>query len=393
MGMSTSPGRPPPPSANSTTGSRCSQRDAEQAVGLLVVAHALRAGEHGGVVGHDDGARPLGAERVAALTLPMPVTMPSAGVLRIRSSSSRRLLLRREGERAVLDEAAGIAEVGDVLARGAQAEGMALGDRLGPARVGEQRLARAQLEQVGAQRPRAGVAAAAPPQAGAAASAGRSAAQHRRLASTTSPTPQRSASTTPSLAARTSCSIFIDSTTAISAPRAHAARRPRRRPRRRCRRAGRRCPCGAMARRLRPAAHRARIAVDRQAVEVDARRRARDHVGHHPRRCRRPWSSRACRGRWRGRGCRSASAPITGVPSGVIGRRPHQNSARADVAAAGKEIVDDVRQRLPARLVQAQACSRRARRCRRRGCGRRGASPRPCASRPSPSIRARRRRR
>ena len=29
-------------------------RELEQAVGLLVVAHALRAGEHGGVVGHDD---------------------------------------------------------------------------------------------------------------------------------------------------------------------------------------------------------------------------------------------------------------------------------------------------------------------------------------------------
>ena len=41
------------------------QGDAEQAVGLLVVAHALRAGEHGGVVGHDDGARSLGAELLA----------------------------------------------------------------------------------------------------------------------------------------------------------------------------------------------------------------------------------------------------------------------------------------------------------------------------------------
>ena len=41
------------------------QRDAEQAVGLLVVAHALRAGEHGGVVGHHDARAPLGAEQRA----------------------------------------------------------------------------------------------------------------------------------------------------------------------------------------------------------------------------------------------------------------------------------------------------------------------------------------
>jgi hypothetical protein len=36
------------------------QRDAQHAVGLGVVAHALRAGQHGGVVGHHHGARGLG---------------------------------------------------------------------------------------------------------------------------------------------------------------------------------------------------------------------------------------------------------------------------------------------------------------------------------------------
>ena len=75
--------------------------------------------------------------------------------------------LRRERERAVLDEAAGVAEIGDVLARGAQAEGVALGDGVGPAGVGEQRLARAQLEQVGAQGVRVGVAARVPSAVGA----------------------------------------------------------------------------------------------------------------------------------------------------------------------------------------------------------------------------------
>ena len=62
--------------------------------------------------------------------------------------------LRRVRQRAVLDEAARVAQVGDVLARGAQSECMPLGDGLGPARVGEQGLACLQREQVGTQRDR-----------------------------------------------------------------------------------------------------------------------------------------------------------------------------------------------------------------------------------------------
>ena len=45
-------GRPPPPSANSTSGMRPCLGDLEHAVGLPVVVHALGAGEHGVVVGH-----------------------------------------------------------------------------------------------------------------------------------------------------------------------------------------------------------------------------------------------------------------------------------------------------------------------------------------------------
>ena len=116
-GMSVSPGRPPPPSANSTTGSVSRRAMREHAVGLLVVAHALRAGEHRVVVGHHHAARLLGAER-APLTLPMPVTMPSAGVLRDQVVERAAAALRGERQRAVFDEAAGsIAQVGDVLAR------------------------------------------------------------------------------------------------------------------------------------------------------------------------------------------------------------------------------------------------------------------------------------
>jgi hypothetical protein len=57
--------------------------------------------------------------------------MPSAGVLRIRSSRGRRVCCAAKASAPVLDEAAGIAEVGDVLARAAQAERVTLRDRLG----------------------------------------------------------------------------------------------------------------------------------------------------------------------------------------------------------------------------------------------------------------------
>ena len=55
--VSVSPGRPPPPSANSTSGMRPRLRDVDHAIGLAVVLRALRAGEHGVVVGHHDAAR------------------------------------------------------------------------------------------------------------------------------------------------------------------------------------------------------------------------------------------------------------------------------------------------------------------------------------------------
>ena len=126
-------------------------RDGEQTVGLLVVAHALRSGEHRRVVGHDDGTRALGAEGRA-------VDAADAGDHPVGRRVAQEVVelapapLRRERETTVLDEAARIAEIGDVLARGAQAERMAACDGVGPARIDEQRFARAQFEQVGAQR-------------------------------------------------------------------------------------------------------------------------------------------------------------------------------------------------------------------------------------------------
>jgi hypothetical protein len=61
------------------------------------------------------------APNVAPLMPPMPVTMPSAGVLAIRSSIAAAAALRGHGQRAVFDEAAFVAQVGDVLARRALA--------------------------------------------------------------------------------------------------------------------------------------------------------------------------------------------------------------------------------------------------------------------------------
>ena len=70
--------------------------------------------------------------RGAPFTRPMPATSPSAGVRSIRSSTGAAAALRRDHERAVLDERPGIAEVVDVLARGALPGLAAALDRVGP---------------------------------------------------------------------------------------------------------------------------------------------------------------------------------------------------------------------------------------------------------------------
>ena len=57
---SVSPGRPPPPSAKNTTGSRIALGQLEQPVLLAVVLRALGAGEHRVVVRRHDASRPVG---------------------------------------------------------------------------------------------------------------------------------------------------------------------------------------------------------------------------------------------------------------------------------------------------------------------------------------------
>ena len=69
----------------------------------------------------------------------MPATRPSAGVRAIRSSTRAPLALRGDRERAVLDEGARVAEVGDVLARRALAGLAPPRDRVGPRRVERRR--------------------------------------------------------------------------------------------------------------------------------------------------------------------------------------------------------------------------------------------------------------
>ena len=64
---SVSPGRPPPPSAKRTTGSRQLLGQLEQPVLLAVVLQALRAGEHGVVVGHGHAARAASAPNSVAV--------------------------------------------------------------------------------------------------------------------------------------------------------------------------------------------------------------------------------------------------------------------------------------------------------------------------------------
>jgi hypothetical protein len=148
MGMSTSPGRPPPPSANSTTGS-CSAGPAQHAVGLLVVAHALRAGQHRGVVGHGTAVRDAGEETTIDAADAGDHAV-GRGVLDQVFLRRRRLCRHRQG--AVFDKAAGVAQIGQILARAAQAQGMALGHSLGAAGILCESLAVHQAQQIGAWR-------------------------------------------------------------------------------------------------------------------------------------------------------------------------------------------------------------------------------------------------
>ena len=122
----------------------------QQAVGFLVVAHALGAGQHTGVVGHHHGARCVRAK----LRL---VDAADAGHHAVGRGVALQVVLAAPAalgghrQRAVLDKAAGVAQVGNVLACAAQAQRVAFGHGLGSAGVQRQRLALLQAQQVGPQ--------------------------------------------------------------------------------------------------------------------------------------------------------------------------------------------------------------------------------------------------
>jgi hypothetical protein len=126
------------------------QRDAQHAVGLGVVAHALRARQHRGVVSHDHGAAGLGPVDQA-------VDAADPGHHAVGRSVAHQVVfaaaaaLGGHGQRAVFDETAFVAQVGDVLARRALAQRMAFGDRLGAARIERERMAVNDPLQIGAQ--------------------------------------------------------------------------------------------------------------------------------------------------------------------------------------------------------------------------------------------------
>ena len=90
----------------------------EDAVGFGMVAHALRSGQHGVVVGHHDrlGRRspePVRADRGQAGDQTVGRGVGDQVVFRAPAA------LRGNRQRAVLDEAVGVDQVGDVLPRGA----------------------------------------------------------------------------------------------------------------------------------------------------------------------------------------------------------------------------------------------------------------------------------
>ena len=124
IGMSTSPGRPPPPSANSTTGSR--RRSASSNSRSFLCGCAC------------PGCRPAPCSRrtsprtgVRRRSRRRPPTRPSAGVRAISSSRERRRSCAANSSGPYSTKLPVVEQVVEVLARGAPAQLVAPGDRLG----------------------------------------------------------------------------------------------------------------------------------------------------------------------------------------------------------------------------------------------------------------------
>ena len=153
---SVSPGRPPPPSVKKTIG-RCKRLgELEQAVLLAVVLHALRARQHGVVVGHGDATGALGAEQVA---VDRADAADEAVGRRVGDEIGEvtPAALSGDHERAVLDERPVVDEVGDVLPRRAPASLAAPSDGVGAGLVEAGDVPLDRLGEVGADTARGGV--------------------------------------------------------------------------------------------------------------------------------------------------------------------------------------------------------------------------------------------
>ena len=105
-----------------------------------MVAHALRARQHGEVIGHDHHTLAIHATDARDHAVGRGVAHQVIGCAAAA--------LRRHSQSAVLDKRADVAQIGDVFAGGSQAQCMAFGHRLGAQRVLREGHARLQLGQV-----------------------------------------------------------------------------------------------------------------------------------------------------------------------------------------------------------------------------------------------------
>ena len=118
------------------------QGHTQHAVGLLVVAHALRARQHGEVVGHDHDALAVDCANARDHAVGGRVADQIVG--------AATAALCGHGQGAVFDKGIGIAQVGDVFAGRAQPQGMALGHGFGACSILGEGQALLQFLQIGA---------------------------------------------------------------------------------------------------------------------------------------------------------------------------------------------------------------------------------------------------
>ncbi len=114
-----------------------------------MVARALRAREHGIVIGHGRDARLFVAE-LRRIDRAQPHHQPVGGALFDQLVGGRAAAAPGDRQAAIFDEAARIEQVVEIFARGAMAGLAPLGHRIGPRRVQRAAMPRIDLGQIGA---------------------------------------------------------------------------------------------------------------------------------------------------------------------------------------------------------------------------------------------------